>query len=63
MLADVRLIISPTEARLIVKHDDTIVEDEVWKFGRKVSRDEARDMAQAMFAAGYDMVNFIAHGE
>lgn len=63
MLADVRLIVSPTEARLLVKNDDTIVEDEVWKFGRRLGKDEARDMAQALFAAAYDMVNFVTHGE
>lgn len=63
MLADVRLTISQTEARLLVKRDDAVVEDELWKFGRKISRDEAKDMAQALFSTAYDVVNFVAHGD
>lgn len=63
MLADVRLSISPTEARLVVRHDDAVVEDELWKFERKLTRDEAKDMAEAIFATAYDLVNVVAYGE
>lgn len=63
MLADVRLTVSPTEARLLVKHDDAVVEDELWKLGRRITRDEAKDLAQALFATAYDLMNFVAHGD
>lgn len=63
MLADVRLIVAATEARLVMRHDDTVVEDEVWKFDRRIGREEAKSMASAIFADAYDMMNFVAHGD
>lgn len=63
MLADVRLIVGATEARLTVRHDDKVVEDEIWSFGRRIGRDEAKQMAEALFADAYDMMNFAVHGD
>lgn len=63
MLADVRLIVTATEARLTIRHDDQIVEDEVWKFGRRVGREEAKSMVQAIFDDSYDLLNFVTHGD
>lgn len=63
MLAEVRLIIGPKEARVTVRHGDDVVEDEVWSFGRQLGRSEAKEMAQAIFSDIYDMLNLLAHGD
>jgi len=63
MLADVRLIIGTSEARLVVHHGDDVVEDEAWRFGRRIGREEAKGMAEAIFSDAYDMLNFVAHGD
>lgn len=63
MLADVRLSIAQKEARLVVRHGDDIVEDEVWTFGRNIGREEAKSMAAAIFADAYDLLNFVTHGD
>lgn len=63
MLADVRLTIGVTEARLVVRHDDQVVEDELWKFERKIGREEAKAMAEAIFADAYDVMNHVVHGD
>lgn len=54
---------SPTEARLLVRHGDEVVEDELWKFGRRIGQTEAKQMAQALFSAAYDLMNHVAHGD
>ena len=63
MLAKVVLVIAPTEARLTIRKGDDIVEDEVWKFGRKIGRSEAAEFARAVFDDAYDGMNWIVHGD
>ena len=63
MLARVELIIAPEEARLTIRKGDDIVEDEVWKFGRKIGRSEAAEFARAVFDDAYDGMNWIVHGD
>jgi hypothetical protein len=63
MLARVELIIAPEEARLTIRKGDDIVEDEVWKFGRKIGRSEAAEFARAVFDDAYDGMNFMVHGD
>ena len=63
MLAKVELVIAPTEARLTIRKGDDIVEDEVWKFGRKIGRSEAAEFARAVFDDAYDGMNWIVHGD
>lgn len=63
MLAEVRLVIAPKEARLVIKHGDQTVEDEVWTFGAKVSATEARELAGVAFADAYDLINYAVHGD
>lgn len=63
MLAEVRLIIAPREARLLLKHGEKIVEDEVWKFDGKVSATEARELISVAFHECYDLMNTAVHGE
>lgn len=63
MLADVRLVIAAKEARLTVRRGDEVVEDEIWKFDRRIERSEAQSIADALFADAYDMMQFVTHGE
>lgn len=63
MLAEVRLVIAPTEARLTVRHGDDVVEDELWKFERMIERSQARGFAETLFADAYDLMQHITHGD
>lgn len=55
-------MIAPKEARLVLKHDDETVEDDVWTFDRKVSRTEAKQIARVAFDEYYDLLNYTSHG-
>lgn len=63
MLAEVRLLISPREVRLVLKRGDDVVEDELWKFETKCSATEARELCQVVFDDCYDLLNFSVHGD
>lgn len=63
MLAEIRLIVAPKEARLLLKHGDDIVEDEIWRFDGKVSRTEAKELISVAFHECYDLLNTAVHGE
>lgn len=63
MLAEVRLIIAPKEMRLMLKHDDDVIEDELWKAPKPISRTEAKQAARAAFDDWYDFMNHCVHGE
>lgn len=63
MLAEVRLVIAPKEARLTVRKGDDIIEDEVWSFGRTVGKTEALELAMAVFHESYDGLQYFAHGD
>jgi hypothetical protein len=54
---------TPKEARLILKHGDDTVEDEVWTMPSPLSRTEAREFAGVVFSDAYDLMNAAAHGE
>lgn len=58
-----RLSITSKEARITVLHGDNVHEDEVWKFDRKVSRTEAKQLAKVAFDDWYDLLNYSAHGD
>lgn len=60
MASEVRLIIANKEARLILKHGDNIVEDELWRFD---SLKEAKELAKVLFDEGYDLMQFSVHGD
>lgn len=62
MLAEVRLIITAKEARLVLRSGETLVEDEVWTFERKVSSTEAREVAKVAFDDAYDLLQYAVHG-
>lgn len=63
MLAEVRLIITAKEARLVLRYGETLAEDEVWTFERKVSSTEAREVAKVAFDDAYDLLQYAVHGD
>jgi hypothetical protein len=63
MLAEVRLVVTPKEARLTVRKGDDIIEDEVWAFGRSVGKTEALELAMAVFHDSYDGLQYFAYGD
>ncbi len=62
MLSEVHLIIGAKEARLVLKKGDDFVEDELWKFDRKMSAGEAQGMVRVIFDGIFDMMNNLVHG-
>jgi hypothetical protein len=46
-----------------IRHGDQIVEDEVWKFGRKIGGSEAREFAKVAFDDVFDLMQYVAHGD
>lgn len=63
MLAEVRLIIASREARLVIQRGETVVEDEVWKFARPISKTEAKELAEAAFHDQFDLMQHAVHGD
>jgi hypothetical protein len=63
MLAEVRLVITTKEARVTIRHGDQIIEDEVWKFDRKIGGSEAREFAKVAFDDVFDLMQYVAHGD
>lgn len=63
MLFEARLVITAKEARLLLKRDDAVEEDEVWKFERRLTKAEAEGMVRVVFDDCYDMMNYAAHGD
>ena len=63
MLAEVRLIIASREARLVLARGETIVEDEVWKFNRPISKTEAKELAEVAFHDCFDLLQHAVHGD
>lgn len=63
MLGEVRLIVAAKEARLILKIGETLIEEELWSFDRKISKTEARQVLEAAFHDAYDLMQFSVHGD
>lgn len=63
VLAEVRLVIAPKEMRLVLKHGDDTIEDELWKAPRKITATEAKQAARAAFDDWYDFMNHCVHGD
>jgi hypothetical protein len=63
MLADIRLTIAASEARLVLKRGDKHIEDEVWVFSGKLSRSAAADISEAAFHDLYDLIQYAVHGD
>jgi hypothetical protein len=63
MLAEVRLVVTHKEARLTLVKGDDVSDDEVWKFDKPLGRSQAFDLANCFFQDGFDLMQFMAHGE
>lgn len=63
MLAEVRLVIAPKEARLTLRRGDDVVEDELWKFDSPMSRTEAQELAEVAFHDTFDLLQYAVHGD
>lgn len=63
MLGEVRLIVASKEARLILKIGETLIEDELWTFERKISKTEAREVIEAAFHDAFDLMQYSVHGD
>jgi hypothetical protein len=63
MPVEVRLIIGVKEARLVLKKDDDILEDELWKFDRQMGRSEAGEIVRVAFDDAYDLMQWTVHGD
>lgn len=63
MPAEVRLIVAKKEARLLIKHGDDIIEDELWRFETPISNTEAKNLVRILFDEGYDLMQFSVHGD
>jgi hypothetical protein len=62
MLSEVRLIVGAKEARLVLKKDDDVVEDELWRFERRMSSSEANEIVRVVFDGCFDLMNNFVHG-
>jgi hypothetical protein len=62
MLSEVHLIIGAKEARLVLKQDGEAIEDELWRFDRKMSSGEAKEMVRVVFDGCFDLMNNLVHG-
>ncbi len=63
MLAEVRLLIAPKEIRLVFKAADSVVEDELWKSQRRLTAQEAKQLAEVAFHDYFDLVNYSVNGD
>ena len=63
MLGEVRLIVAAKEARLVLKIGETLIEEELWTFERRISKTEAREVIEAAFHDAYDLMQFSVHGD
>lgn len=62
-LAEVRLTLTQTSARLVVKSRDKAIENEIWVIDGKISQTEADVAARSCFDSLYDFLNYQVNGE
>lgn len=63
MLAQVTLVIVPQGAILTVQRGERVLDEERWKFPRNVAKDEAEEVAKAIFDEAYDSMNWMVHSD
>ena len=61
MTAELRFVLAGKEARLFLKIDDQEVEDELWKFDRKLTKAEAAEIAKVVFQDAYQVMQYATH--
>ena len=62
-LAEVRMVLTPTFVRLVIRSGDKTIEDEVWRPDFKISQTEADIAARSCFDVIYDFLQFQVHGD
>lgn len=62
ILAEVRLVVTTTGARLVLKRGGEVVDDDAWDVGRKIGTTEAAELAQCLFHDAFDLLQFVTHG-
>lgn len=55
--SEVRLSVGPKEARLLLVHDNKVIDEEVWPLPRQMGQSEARLVVKAVFDSTYDFLN------
>jgi hypothetical protein len=61
-LAELRLSINQRGAELFCVVGDKVTQEEQWSFGRSIGKAEARELVEALFQNGFDVMQFWAHG-
>jgi hypothetical protein len=61
-MTEVRLVLTPRSATLVVTSGDVVLQAEEWKFDRPAPKRELRDVADCVFHDCYDLLNYVAHG-
>jgi hypothetical protein len=62
-VSEVRLVVAPREARLVLVRDNEVVEEELWRFERAMGRSEAAQVVKAVFDSTYDYINYAVNGD
>lgn len=62
-VSEVRLMVAPKEARLMILHDGNVVEDELWKLPRPMGLTEIKEVVKAVFDSTYDFINYSVNGD
>jgi hypothetical protein len=63
VLASLTIQLEPTGAVLTVTRGDAVIDEERWRFERRIGQAEADEFAKAIFDCAYDTMNFLAHGD
>lgn len=61
--AELRLIATTKELRLMLLHGSDVVEDEVWVTKSPISKSDAKELCKALFDDAYDLANAAINGE
>jgi hypothetical protein len=61
MTAELRLVLAGKEARLFLKIHDQEIEDELWKFDRKLTKAEIEEITTCVFQDAYSVIQYAAH--
>ena len=63
VLATVNLQITPVDAVITITRGDQVLDEESWRFERRVGQAEADEFAKAVFDVAYDCLNYMTHGD
>lgn len=61
MTTELRFVLAAKEGRLFLKIDDQEIEDELWKFDRKLTKAEMAEIATCVFQDAYEVMQYATH--